>query len=102
MPFKIWVNTYTPQATLDIAWSVRVQPLDHAESYVCFHRACDADTEWSIIYINSKFYWCIKDNTAEQFHRHAFELSTTDYIVTETAQSRQLNCWRASNIEPIK
>lgn len=50
--FRIWINTPTPQATLDVEWSIRMAPVG-----TCFPD-CSTNTAWSIIYNGGYFYWC--------------------------------------------
>jgi len=54
--YSIWINKTSPNATLDIKWSLRIG----SECAV----ACWTNTRWTIVYRGGHFYWCNENGWA--------------------------------------
>ena len=76
--YRVWINNDEPQATLDVAWSIRVQDNQCAPS------ECNSDTVWSITFYNNKFYWCKKVSGSTY---HWYEFNMTDSNSNQTYSS---------------
>ena len=72
--YRIWINNRKPQATLDVAWSIRI----NTEGNTCAPSSCSEDSVWTIIYRNNKFYWCMKKGTSTSptYKRYEFTMAT--------------------------
>ena len=53
--YRLWINTADPKATLEVAWSLRVNT---TSSYCGISTICNSNTVWSIIYRGNSFWWC--------------------------------------------
>lgn len=73
MKHRIWINTREPKATLDVWWTIKLKET------LCTPVKCDSDTEWTILYRDGKFYWCVNDapwSAAGSYKRHKFTMGS--------------------------
>lgn len=86
-PFRVWVNTRDPAATLDVNWSLRINTNDSP----CVLPTCNGTTAWSIIFRSNNFYWCKYKNW--WYWRYRFEMADT-----ATELSWTTNCASVINV----
>ena len=81
--YRIWVNNSSPQATLDVKWSIRV----NTDNTDCFP-TCNSSSAWSIIYRGNEFYWCKDDG-------HWYKFNMTQ----QSSYSTTLQC--SASVNPV-
>lgn len=89
--YRIWVNTTTPMATLDVKWTIRID----TNGNVCAQYTCNKNNEWTIIFRNHKFLWCVYKNSS--YWR--YEITTSNTAETPTWN---INCNTASATNQVE
>ena len=93
-PFRIWVNTQDPKATLDVKWSIRI---NSQGTNVCMTTSCSVSNVWTIFFRNNKFYWCVK-KSSNNYWRQEFTMNAPSEDMWMTLDCAEFQGYAQSNL----